>query len=362
MRVEAVRALDEDLLHAVAVQRLDVRLRLQLVQVLVPEPARRLAVAGLLLAEDRERHLRLAQDPDDRARHLLLPVVERARAADEEEPLERLARPTRAARRGPRTTRSRLFEPMPQGFPCVSMPLKTRAASSGNADSTSTCWRRMSTRRGMFSMSTGQAVSHQPQVVHAQNGLRRHDVAVSGGSSAARGLARRRRPSRARAAVSVGRHVARGGAGSPGSPPCAMSGLPGDVGRAVRLAAAALGAAVDVPPLLPGEVLHGRACRSSRPRSRGRACAARRAGRQRARRRRSGAPVMMWKCFPYGRTFRKTRMIARWSQKPAAPIARGARRARAARAARARASPPARAREAGSPRASVQRAVEERGR
>ncbi len=35
-------------------------------------------------------------------------------------------------------------------------------------------------------------------------------------------------------------------------------GLAGDVGRAVRLAAAALGAAVDVPALLPGEVLHRR--------------------------------------------------------------------------------------------------------
>ena len=64
---------------------------------------------------------------------------------------------------------------MPHGFPCVSIPLKTRAASSGKADSTSTSWRRMSTRRGTFSMRTGQAVSHQPQVVHAQK--------VSGGTT-----------------------------------------------------------------------------------------------------------------------------------------------------------------------------------
>ncbi len=64
---------------------------------------------------------------------------------------------------------ARLFEPMPQGFPWVSIPLKTRDASSGKADSTSTSWRRMSMSRGTFSMRTGQAVSHQPQVVQAQN-------------------------------------------------------------------------------------------------------------------------------------------------------------------------------------------------
>ena len=69
----------------------------------------------------------------------------------------------------------RLFEPMPQGFPCVSIPLNTREASSGNADSTSTSCRRMSTSRGTFSMRTGQAVSHQPQVVHDQK--------VSGGTT-----------------------------------------------------------------------------------------------------------------------------------------------------------------------------------
>ena len=63
---------------------------------------------------------------------------------------------------------ARRFEPMPHGLPWVSMFLKTRAASSGKADSTSTWWRRRSTRRGTCSMSTGQAVSHQPQVVQAQ--------------------------------------------------------------------------------------------------------------------------------------------------------------------------------------------------
>ena len=70
----------------------------------------------------------------------------------------------------------RRLEPMPQGFPCVSIPLKTRCASSGKPASTSTCCRRMSTSRAMFSMRTGQAVSHQPQVVQAQ--------AVSGGTTA----------------------------------------------------------------------------------------------------------------------------------------------------------------------------------
>src|SRR5437763_784566 len=48
--VEAVRALRDDLLEAVAPERLHVLLRERLEQVLVAEPARRVAVAGLLLA------------------------------------------------------------------------------------------------------------------------------------------------------------------------------------------------------------------------------------------------------------------------------------------------------------------------
>src|SRR5689334_21133115 len=91
-RVEGVRALGDDLPHAVAVQRLDVLLGQRLEEVFIPQPPGRVAVAGLLLAEDDEVHLRRLEDLDDRARDLLLPLVEAAGAPDEEEPLEILGR------------------------------------------------------------------------------------------------------------------------------------------------------------------------------------------------------------------------------------------------------------------------------
>src|SRR6185369_7249275 len=53
-RVEAVRAVDDDLLHLVAVELLDAALRHGLVEVLVAQAARRLAVAHLLFGEARE--------------------------------------------------------------------------------------------------------------------------------------------------------------------------------------------------------------------------------------------------------------------------------------------------------------------
>src|SRR5206468_6498419 len=87
-RVEAVRALGDDLLEAVALERVDVLLREGLEEVLVSEPACGVAVAGLLLAEDAERDARLLEDLHDGARDLLLPLVEAAGAADEEEPFE----------------------------------------------------------------------------------------------------------------------------------------------------------------------------------------------------------------------------------------------------------------------------------
>ena len=91
-RVEAVRALRDDLLHAVAVQSVDVLLRERLEEVLVSEPPRRVAVAGLLFAEDHEVDLGGLQDLHQGTRDLLLALVEAAGAADEEQPLEILRR------------------------------------------------------------------------------------------------------------------------------------------------------------------------------------------------------------------------------------------------------------------------------
>src|SRR5919107_3643200 len=52
--VEAVRAVGDDGLYRIAIERLDRALRQHLVEVLVPHPARGVAVAALLLAEDGE--------------------------------------------------------------------------------------------------------------------------------------------------------------------------------------------------------------------------------------------------------------------------------------------------------------------
>ena len=81
-RVEAVRALRDDLLHAEAVERLDVLHRQHLEDVLVARAARRVAGAELARAEDREVEPGALQQLGDRAARLLVAVVERARAAD----------------------------------------------------------------------------------------------------------------------------------------------------------------------------------------------------------------------------------------------------------------------------------------
>ena len=63
--VEAVRAVRDDLLDLVAVERLDVLLREHLEEVLVAHAPRRVAGAGLLGAEDREGDAGLVQDLDE---------------------------------------------------------------------------------------------------------------------------------------------------------------------------------------------------------------------------------------------------------------------------------------------------------
>src|SRR5207245_10104267 len=84
--VEAVRAGCEVLLHAVAAEALDVLLGLQLPEVLVADPPRRIAVAGLLRTEDRERHASRPQDRDERLCDALVTPVHRRRTADEVKP------------------------------------------------------------------------------------------------------------------------------------------------------------------------------------------------------------------------------------------------------------------------------------
>src|SRR6266542_3618733 len=86
-RVEAVRARGDHLADTVAAEGLDVLLRLQLPEVLVADPAGRVAVAGLLRAEDRERDAGCSEDPRERLRDTLIAPIERRRAADEVEVL-----------------------------------------------------------------------------------------------------------------------------------------------------------------------------------------------------------------------------------------------------------------------------------
>src|SRR5436190_6612041 len=80
--VEAMRAVDDDLLHARGIETLDARLRHGLVEVLVAETARGLAVAGLLLAEAGEVDARLLEQAGEGLGGLLVAVVEGAGAAD----------------------------------------------------------------------------------------------------------------------------------------------------------------------------------------------------------------------------------------------------------------------------------------
>src|SRR5207244_12047300 len=80
--VEAVRAVDDDLLHARRGEALDARLRHGLVEVLVAEAAGGLAVAELRLAEAGEVHARLLEQPGEGLRGLLVAVVESAGTAD----------------------------------------------------------------------------------------------------------------------------------------------------------------------------------------------------------------------------------------------------------------------------------------
>ena len=67
----------------------------------------------------------------------------------------------------PAAQSKRFSAPMPQGFDCVSMPLKVRVSSAGKRASSCTRWRRMSTILSTYSISTGQDSSHARQTLHA---------------------------------------------------------------------------------------------------------------------------------------------------------------------------------------------------
>src|SRR2546427_3308313 len=89
-RVEAVRAVRDDLLELVLVDVLDVLRRHRLVEVLLAEPPRDLAVTTFLL-HHAERDARLLEDGHHRARDGLVALVVRRRAADPVEVLDLLA-------------------------------------------------------------------------------------------------------------------------------------------------------------------------------------------------------------------------------------------------------------------------------
>jgi len=78
-RVVAVRARGQNLLEPVLLEDLDVLLGLE--QVLVARPARRVAAAALLRAQDGERYARLLQQLRQGRGDLLVAVLEGARAA-----------------------------------------------------------------------------------------------------------------------------------------------------------------------------------------------------------------------------------------------------------------------------------------
>src|SRR5206468_12144828 len=78
----AVGEVADALLDARRIEALDARLRHGLVEVLVAEAARGLAVAELLLAQAGEVDARLLEQPGEGLRGLLVAVVEGAGAAD----------------------------------------------------------------------------------------------------------------------------------------------------------------------------------------------------------------------------------------------------------------------------------------
>ncbi len=143
-RVEAMRAgrHDRALGHPVAIERLDVARREDLVDVLVAHPPGRVAGARLLLAEDGERTPGRVQAAGERPGNLPIALVEGRRAADPVEDLD-LARACRPRPGRPRSApRSRGPSSSPSGSraagprDCRPSPCsgRRRSARSGSAN------------------------------------------------------------------------------------------------------------------------------------------------------------------------------------------------------------------------------------
>src|SRR5207237_9754689 len=83
--MKAVRTARHDLEHLIAVERLDGVFGEHLIQILVPHAPRRITMAVLFLAEDREANAARLEDAREGDADLLRAIVERSHAADPEE-------------------------------------------------------------------------------------------------------------------------------------------------------------------------------------------------------------------------------------------------------------------------------------
>ena len=233
-RVEAVRAVGDDLRDAGLVERGDVLLGERLEHVLVAHPPRGVAGAALARAEDRELDAGRLQQ----LRGRLAPSCARARRTTTRSPPSTDTRaPDRPARaRAPPSSAAqsaRCACGWPHGFELRSMSRSIGSASAGKLDSTITRWRRRSTMWSMCSIDTGHACTQAPQVTQSQTDSSGTALGTSGVSAIPLRSSWSRRPM----ITSFGREQ-----------------LAGLVGRADVLAAAALGAGERVEHLLPGQV------------------------------------------------------------------------------------------------------------
>ena len=235
-RVEAVRAVGDDLRDAGLVERLDVLLGERLEHVLVADPPGRVAGAALARAEDREVDAGLLQQLRRRLGGPPRALVERRRAADPVQVLGRgiagLEHPARRARRPSRRARTAR---LPHGFDARSTSRSIGSASAGKLDSTITRWRRRSTMWSTCSIDTGHAC----------------DAGAAGHAVPDRSP---RAPRSGRAASSF---CANTWSRRPMITSLGESDLAGGERGAGVLAAAALGARERVEHLLPGQVLGG---------------------------------------------------------------------------------------------------------
>ena len=130
-RVEAVRALRDDLLHAHAVERLDVLHREHLEDVLVARAAGRVAGAQLARAEDGEVDAGALQQLGHGAARLLVAVVEATRRS----------RPSRGTRGRTAPPGSTISTPSSDVGPVAALALVHARTRSPSSPSSGTCCR-----------------------------------------------------------------------------------------------------------------------------------------------------------------------------------------------------------------------------